>query len=279
MSNQSTITAFLQGKGLSPAAIAGIEGNLQVESGFDPTNHSGDGGTSWGIAQWHLSRQQALVNYAAAQGTPWSNLNTQLNYLWNDLTSNYGGLLNTLKTPGITPGAAATAFSQQYEVNAGGAAPRVAAANKIAGGGSSYFGSGLINALSAPGDAIKSVLGGAGSAASDVVSGIKNTEDATVAVGKAAVSTAEWVSNPHNWLRVAQVVGGGMLVILGAYIAFKDTGAGKAASDAGKAAANAVPQVKAAKIGRATTQGLKASDAATNAKIKYRGTNPAPKAP
>lgn len=249
MSNQSTITAFLQGKGLSPAAIAGIEGNLEVESpGYDPTNHTGDNGTSWGIAQWHDSRHIDLQNYAATQGKSWTDLTTQLNFLWRDLSGNYnqpGGLLSKLKSPSITPAQAAADWSQTYEVNAGGSAKRQADANQIAAGkdfsssGGGYFGQGLVNALSAPGQAIGTIvsdaygitpLGHVTNAAGGIVNTVKDTESATVAVGKAAVSTAAWVSDPHNWLRVAMVIGGGAAILIGTYIAFKDTGAGKLAT-------------------------------------------------
>lgn len=53
--NAEKIWNFLRGKGLSPTQAAGVMGNLQQESGFDPFNQQDDkdwpeGG--WGIAQW-----------------------------------------------------------------------------------------------------------------------------------------------------------------------------------------------------------------------------------
>lgn len=54
---------FLLGKGLTPPQVAGILGNLAVESGFDPFNQENgkaweDGG--WGIAQWTGGRRNAI---------------------------------------------------------------------------------------------------------------------------------------------------------------------------------------------------------------------------
>jgi hypothetical protein len=87
----------------------------------------------------------------------------------------------------------------------------------------------------------KNLLGQGKDAAVEVVPGAKEAAavaDATVhAVGLAA-KTAQWVSNPKNWERIAFVIGGGAIVITGTVMILKSTSAGKAAvATAGKAAA------------------------------------------
>lgn len=60
----------LSQRGWSPAAIAGILGNLQAESGFN-TTIQGDGGKAKGLAQWHPDRRAE----AARQGFDLTNIN------------------------------------------------------------------------------------------------------------------------------------------------------------------------------------------------------------
>jgi beta-N-acetylhexosaminidase len=72
---------FLIGKGLTNLEAAGIMGNLQGESNFSPTAVNGG---VYGIAQWggpRLSALQAMPNYTS--------LATQLNFLWQELNSDY----------------------------------------------------------------------------------------------------------------------------------------------------------------------------------------------
>ena len=82
---------YFVSQGLSPVQAAGIVGNLQGESGRGlntSTINPGDGrdGTdSIGIAQWNSSRAQALKDYAASKGTPHTDLNTQLEFLHQEL--------------------------------------------------------------------------------------------------------------------------------------------------------------------------------------------------
>ena len=77
---------FFTKKGLSPAAAAGIIGNFMQESGCDPSKHQ-DGGPARGIAQWEGGRLDALYAFAEANGKPWDDLETQLEFLWSELIS------------------------------------------------------------------------------------------------------------------------------------------------------------------------------------------------
>ena len=77
----------------------------------------------------------------------------------------------------------------------------------------------------------------------DTAGVVTDTASATEAVGKGVLATAEWVSNPHNWLRVLYVIGGSIAIFIGLNKMFNLTlpagggGAGFAASDAALAAA------------------------------------------
>src|SRR5688572_30756849 len=77
---QQTI-AFFMAKGLTRAQAAGIAGNLLHESGFRP-DAVGDGGTSFGIAQWHNGRGDAMKAYCRAHGYSTTSFKGQLEFLW-----------------------------------------------------------------------------------------------------------------------------------------------------------------------------------------------------
>lgn len=131
MSNAQSAFDFYVGQGLSPVQAAGIVGNLQGESGQD-INPSAinkgdgrDGSDSIGIAQWNGTRAQALKDYAASKGVPWSDLNTQLEFLHQELQgpekAAYGQLV-TAQTP-EQAGNAMLAFERPKDWNKPGAHP------------------------------------------------------------------------------------------------------------------------------------------------------------
>ena len=82
---------YFVSQGLSPVQAAGIVGNLQGESGQGlntNTRNPGDGrdgSDSIGIGQWNSTRAQALKDYAASKGTPYTDLTTQLEFLHSEL--------------------------------------------------------------------------------------------------------------------------------------------------------------------------------------------------
>lgn len=55
---------------------------------------------------------------------------------------------------------------------------------------------------------------------SDTTGVISDTASATEAVGKGVLATAEWVANPHNWLRVLYVIGGSIAILIGIKVMF-----------------------------------------------------------
>lgn len=87
---------FFMSKGLTRAQAAGIAGNLLFESGFNP-NAVGDGGTSFGIAQWHSGRGAAMKSWTRAHGYPTSSFKGQLEYLWHELNGSESHALSKLR--------------------------------------------------------------------------------------------------------------------------------------------------------------------------------------
>ena len=91
MDNARLAFEYFVSRGLSPVQAAGIVGNLQGESGqgLNPNavnrGDGRDGSDSVGIGQWNSTRAQALRDFAAAKGTSWNDLNTQLEFLHSEL--------------------------------------------------------------------------------------------------------------------------------------------------------------------------------------------------
>jgi len=117
---------------------AGIVGNLQVESGVDPTRVRGQpvgtdpnapvsGVATKGIAQWEGGRLSRLISYAEARGEDPYTLELQLDFIMFEFTgspsaaSQVGGgegvAYNDLKSQ-TTVEESAVSFSREYERNA-----------------------------------------------------------------------------------------------------------------------------------------------------------------
>jgi hypothetical protein len=115
MDNARLAFEFFVNQGLSPVQAAGIVGNLQGESGqgLNPNavnrGDGRDGSDSVGIGQWNSSRAQALKDFAAAKGTSWSDLNTQLEFLHSELQGPEKKAYDALQAA-KTPEEAARAF-------------------------------------------------------------------------------------------------------------------------------------------------------------------------
>lgn len=123
------VYGFLTGKGYSPGAAAGIMGNLFAESGMDPTRRQGGGGPAAGIAQWENANAQAgrwkdMANYAASKGKDWTDLESQLEFLvqeleTKDMANRMAGTTapSNLEKAGIT-GMSFDQFKQSDDINA-----------------------------------------------------------------------------------------------------------------------------------------------------------------
>ena len=105
MSNRALVYRYLKDKhGFSDEGIAAIMGNLQHESSFEPRKLEGGAlgnrptvGQGFGIAQWtDAARQNRLARYAREQGTDITDLETQVDFMVQEL-QNYKGLYRRLQ--------------------------------------------------------------------------------------------------------------------------------------------------------------------------------------
>lgn len=96
------------------AGAAGAAGNIQRESGWDPTNDTGDGGTSGGLCQWHLGRFDGLKNYAAHHGLDWQSPEAQFGWMRVELHSGYADVLAVCLSAS-SPESAAAYWASRYE--------------------------------------------------------------------------------------------------------------------------------------------------------------------
>ena len=78
--------------GLTPTAAAGIVANIGVETGYtyDPNTHQRGGGPGRGLVQWEKggrfdTDRINLMDFAKSRGTPWNNMNTQVDFILHEL--------------------------------------------------------------------------------------------------------------------------------------------------------------------------------------------------
>jgi Phage tail lysozyme len=117
--NDKVAFDFFVAKGLTNFQAAGIVGNLDQESGVNPSSVQADG-PGRGIAQWSVggrwdtSANDNVKTYAAQQGESMTSLSLQLEFIWYELTTvGYG--YSTLKaTTNVTD--ATIAFMAKYEI-------------------------------------------------------------------------------------------------------------------------------------------------------------------
>lgn len=88
-SNEQICFLFLtQVMGYNTAAASGVLANLYYESSFNP-DITGDGGTSYGICQWHSSRRTRLEDFCVSRGLTMNTLPAQLLFLQYELENFY----------------------------------------------------------------------------------------------------------------------------------------------------------------------------------------------
>ena len=76
--------------GYSKVATAAVLGNIQWESGFDPTSIEKKYEIGLGLCQWSYDRRTQLEGYIAFKGTDTSDVQTQIEFLLGELNSNGG---------------------------------------------------------------------------------------------------------------------------------------------------------------------------------------------
>ena len=116
--NEKAIWDFLIKKTDNPYGTAALMGNLMAESSLNPKNTTGakagaatyvadadsgkidfvHDGVAFGLVQWcYWSRKQGLLDYAKQKDASVGDLQTQLEYMWQELQS-YKTVLNAVKT-------------------------------------------------------------------------------------------------------------------------------------------------------------------------------------
>lgn len=120
--NEQTAFNYFVNKGMTKIRAAGIIGNLDQESGMDPTIEQYGGGPGRGIAQWSVGgrwdtySQDNVVWYAANKDggkSRWS-LTAQLDFIWYELhTFSYYGFAQLHDATTIDQ--AVIAFQNGYE--------------------------------------------------------------------------------------------------------------------------------------------------------------------
>ena len=118
--NDKAAFDFFIGKGLTGEQAAGIIGNLDVESGDDPSVSQEGGGPGRGLAQWLAGGRWDTTSgdnendYAASQGLSDDSLKAQLGFIWYELNKfpSYG--LARLKEA-TTVSSAVSAFEADFE--------------------------------------------------------------------------------------------------------------------------------------------------------------------
>lgn len=126
--NAEKIYNYMVAKGLSGAQAAGILGNLQQESNFNPAiiqggqiadaNYTPVNGVGFGLAQWTFTpRQQPLVDLAKSTNRKVIDITVQLDYLWKELNTTHAHSLTSLKAAS-TPEDAAYFFHRDFEGSA-----------------------------------------------------------------------------------------------------------------------------------------------------------------
>ena len=139
--NEERIWNFLKAQGMTDCGVAGLMGNLYAESGLIPNNlqnsyektlgytdaayteavdsgvyvnFTGDS-AGYGLAQWTYStRKAALLAYAKKTGKSVGDLEMQLGFLMQEMSTSFKAVLNTLKSAS-TLRAASDAVLLQFE--------------------------------------------------------------------------------------------------------------------------------------------------------------------
>jgi hypothetical protein len=104
----SQIVQYFVSQGFTVNAAAGVVGNLQQESGLNPSEAGG------GLAQWNPGWYAQMAAFATSQGLSPSSMAGQVAYLAWDLHGPYAGLLAQLNAAS-SPSIAALLFMDGYE--------------------------------------------------------------------------------------------------------------------------------------------------------------------
>ncbi len=87
---QEKVWYSLRKAGFSEEAAAGVLGNIQNESGFDPSTIEGGNGIGFGLCQWSFGRRTQIEAYAASKGASATDVDIQIEFLIAELTPGGG---------------------------------------------------------------------------------------------------------------------------------------------------------------------------------------------
>jgi hypothetical protein len=91
--NDHAAYTYFVNKGLTNFQAAGVVGNLDQESGVDPTIHQNNGGVGRGIAQWSTGARwdttpnDNVKDFATQKGQSMTSLTLQFDFMWYELTT------------------------------------------------------------------------------------------------------------------------------------------------------------------------------------------------
>lgn len=88
---------FLKANGYSDEAAAGIMGNIQAESSFNPSieEKTSREDKGYGLCQWTFGRRTNLENFARKKNKPVNDINVQLDFLLKELKTSYKSCYTT----------------------------------------------------------------------------------------------------------------------------------------------------------------------------------------
>lgn len=96
-SNEYVIFSFLINEmKLNRAATMGVMANIYYESGYRSVI-DGDGGTSYGLCQWHAGRKTRLINWCTENGLDYNSVEGQLRFLQYELPNFYPSVDNYIR--------------------------------------------------------------------------------------------------------------------------------------------------------------------------------------
>ncbi len=96
-SNEYAIYAFMVGEmGYNRAAAMGVLANIKYESSYNP-DCNGDGGTSYGICQWHAGRKTNLISWCEENLLDYTSLDGQLRFFKYEITTRYASVHSYLR--------------------------------------------------------------------------------------------------------------------------------------------------------------------------------------
>lgn len=118
--NATIVAKRLKGAGYTRAQIAGVLGNFQLESGFNPRiNEGGAVGSprgigGYGLGQWTGTRQDDLINFAKGRKTDPGSTNLQADFLLHELGGSEKAAADSIRKA-VSPEEASRRFLTDFE--------------------------------------------------------------------------------------------------------------------------------------------------------------------